>query len=143
MSKNLEQINAICSKDSRLSRLSLRAKNLNKLNYILQQVMPAQFSSHCYLANVNEHTLVIHADNASYASLLRFHAKVLCAAVSEHQPQIVNKLEVKVRAKSMPLKSEATSSLSLPNNAANSLRQMAEDMEDGSLKVALNNLANR
>lgn len=142
MTKKLERINAIYQKSSQLSKLSQRVQQLNQLNAILQKVLPPQFAEHCYLANINEHTLVIHTDNASYASLIRFQASALCDAVSKHLPQVVNKLDVRVRPKNAVPQSEL-SSPSLPNTAAESLQQTADAIEDGPLKEALSRLAQR
>jgi len=105
--------------------------------------MPPQFSAHCQLANINEQTLIVHSDNASYASLLRFQAKTICQALSEHLSQPVTKLEVKVKPRFDVSKTEASSSISLPNDAAQALQQTADSMEEGPLKTALNKLAKR
>jgi len=143
MSKKPEQVSTVCSNNNQLSRLSKRARYLSQLNYILQQVMPPQFSAHCQLANISEQTLIVHTDNASYASLLRFQANTLCKALSEHLTQPVTKLEVKVRPKFSPIKTEITSTISLPKDAADALEQTAETMEEGPLKAALQRLAER
>jgi len=144
MTKKPEPVGTLYKKNSVLSKLSERTQRLSKLDDILQQLMPAQFASHCHLANVNEHTLVIHTDNASYASLLRFQAPSLCKAISEHLPQIVNKIEVKVKPKlHSSQKKEVPIQQSLPDDAARALEQTAEYLEDGPLKTALNRLAKR
>ncbi|MDB2705336.1 DUF721 domain-containing protein [Pseudomonadota bacterium] len=141
MSNKLERINIIYSKSSQLSKLSQRVQQLEQLNVILKQVMPPQFSDHCHLANVNEHTLVIHTDNASYASLLRFQAPTLCSALSKHLPQIVNKIDVRVRPKNTSSSISKPASLVLSDDAAISLQQTAESIEEGPLKEALTRLS--
>lgn len=143
MTNKPERISSVCTKNSQLSKLSQRAQQLNQLNYILQQVMPPQFSAHCYLANVSEQTLIIHTDNANYASLLRFHAATLCKALSEHLPNAVSKLDVKVRPKFTLSEQTNSSAASLSDKAATSLQQTADSLEDGPLKTALNKLAKR
>ncbi len=143
MSNKPEQVSTVCSKNKQLNRLSKRARHLSQLNYILQQVMPPQFSAHCQLANINEQTLIVHTDNASYASLLRFQANTLCKALSEHLPQAVTKLEVKVRPKYSPIRVDTKSTISLPEDAADALEQTAETMEESPLKSALQRLAQR
>ena len=143
MSNKLEPINSIYSNSSQLSKLSQRVQQLEQLNVILKQVVPSQFADHCHLANVNEHTLVIHTDNASYASLLRFQAKVLCSALSKHLPQIVNKLDVRVRPKNTSSLNTILPSLLLSDDAAISLQQTADSIEEGPLKEALKRLSQR
>jgi len=143
MTNKPERISAVCTKSSRLNQLSQRAQKLNQLNYILQQVMPPQFSAHCHLANIHDQTLVVHTDNASYASLLRFQANTLCKALSEHLPQAVTKLEVKVKPPTKLKQTVSSSTLSLPKDAAEALEQTAGAMEEGALKTALEKLAKR
>ncbi|PCJ31630.1 MAG: hypothetical protein COA90_05580 [Gammaproteobacteria bacterium] len=138
-----KRISLVCTKNSVINTLAKRAQQLNKLNYILQNVMPPQFSAHCHLANISENTLVIHTDNASYASLLRFQSHVICNSLSPHLPQIVNKLEVKVRPKFILSNTPKPSPISLSNDAAKSLQQTADNIEDGPLKSALERLAKR
>jgi len=143
MTNKPERISAVCTKNSRLNQLSQRAQQLNQLNYILQQVMPPQFSAHCHLANIHDQTLVVHTDNATYASLLRFQANTLCKALSEHLSQDVNKLEVKVKPPVSLKQTDSSSTISLPDDAADALKQTADSMEDGALKTALEKLAKR
>jgi len=143
MTNKPERISAVCTKSSRLNQLSQRAQKLNQLNYILQQVMPPQFSAHCHLANIHNQTLVVHTDNATYASLLRFQANTLCKALSEHLSQAVNKLEVKVKPPIKLKQTDSSPTLFLPKDAAEALEQTADAMEDGALKTALEKLAKR
>jgi len=143
MTNKPEKISSVYTKNSQLSKLSQRAQQLNQLNYILQQVMPAQFSAHCHLANIHDQTLVIHTDNASYASLLRFQASTLCTALSEHLPQPVSKLEVKVKPPLAPKQTDTSTTITLSNDAADALTQTADSMEEGLLKEALQKLAKR
>jgi len=143
MTNKLERVNTIYKNNSQLKQLSQRVQLLDKLNLTLQQAMPPEFAKHCRLANINENTVIIHTDNASYASLLRFQSQALCQVLSQHLPQIINKLEVKVRTEFSPVKPESSLSLSLPSETASTLQQMSEDMEEGTLKVALQKLAKR
>ncbi|OUR64083.1 hypothetical protein A9Q79_08420 [Methylophaga sp. 42_25_T18] len=143
MANKLEPINAVCEQNSQLNQLTQRVQRLNQLNIVMQQALPIQFSSHCHLANVTADHIIIHTDNASYASLLRFQAPVLCKTLSEHLPQPVNKLEVKVRSNIAPLSTTSNTTITLPVKAAESLQQTADSLEAGALKTALEKLAQR
>ncbi len=143
MTNKLERIDAIYTKDNRLSQLSQRVQRLKQLNETLKSLLPPQFSEHCFLANVNEHTLVIHTDNASYASLLRFQSPTLCKELSKHLPQIVNKLDVRVRPINDTSLNSEVNSITLPDNAAAALQQTADTIDEGPLKQALLRLAQR
>lgn len=143
MTNKPEKVSLVCKQNSQLYNIAQRAQKLNHLNFILQQIMPPQFSAHCQLANISNQTIIIHTDNASYASLLRFQAKTLCKAVSENTSQNVTKLEVKVKPSFQPIQPSHTNPISLPTNAATSLSQTADSLEDGPLKTSLQKLAQR
>ena len=143
MTTKPEKLNSIYTKNNLLGSLSQRSKKLAELNIILQQLMPPQFAAHCSLSNINENTLIIHADNANYASLLRFQSDLLCKGLSKHLPQIITKIEIKVRPKLTPFGTDSPSKVVLSNCAATTLLQSAEHFEDGALKVALEKLAQR
>jgi len=143
MSNKPEKVSLICKRNSQLYKITQRAQKLNHLNYILQQVMPVQFAAHCFLANINNQTIVIHTDSASYASLLRFQANTLCKALSEHTSQNVTKLEVKVKPSFQAIQPSNPNPFSLPSDAADCLSQTADNLDDGPLKVALQKLAQR
>jgi hypothetical protein len=143
MTNKPEKVSLVYKQNSQLYKIAQRAQKLNHLNYIVQQVMPPQFSAHCLLANINNQTIVIHTDNASYASLLRFQASTLCKVISEHTSQNVTKLEVKVKPSFQAIQPINPRHISLPSNAADSLTQTADNMDDGPLKTALQKLAQR
>jgi len=143
MTNKPEKVSLVYKKNSQLYKIAQRAQELNHLNFILQQVMPPQFAAHCLLANINNQTIIIHTDNATYASLLRFQASTLCKAISEHTAQTVTKLEVKVKPSFQGIQPAHSPQISLTSNAADSLRQTLESLEDGPLKTALQKLAQR
>lgn len=143
MTNKPEKVSLICKQNSQLDKIAQRAQKLTHLNFILQHVMSPQFSAHCLLANINNQTIIIHTDNASYASLLRFQASTLCKTISEHTSQNVTKLEIKVKPSFQAIQPNNATSISLPSHAADSLSQTADSLDDGPLKIALQKLAQR
>lgn len=143
MTNKPEKVSLVCKQNSQLYNIAQRAQKLNHLNFILQQVMPPQFSAHCLLANTNNQTIIIHTDNASYASLLRFQASTLCKAISEHTSQQMTKLEVKVQPSFQAIQPHHANPISLPSNAAAALTETADSLDDGPLKMSLQKLALR
>lgn len=143
MSKQPEPINSVYKKNAALKNLMQRAQLLEKLNLQLQRHLPAQFSAHCRLANVDNGTLIVHVDNASYASLLRFQAPNLCKTLSTELELNIQTMKVKVRPIQHLKPNANTNSLSLPKSAASILQQAAADMDTSSLKSALEKLAKR
>jgi len=141
--KRPDSLSDICQQNPALKRIRQRAQMLEQLNHRFQQLLPAQFSAHCKLANIDDTTLVIHTDNASYSSLLRFQAPTLCRTLSQELGIDITTLTVKVRPEHVPFETQSTNSLSLPETAAEGLRQTADAMDDSALKKALEKLAKR
>ena len=143
MPREPKVINNIFKNNTALSKIAKHAQLLNRLNHTFQQSLPAQFSAHCKLANIKGATLVIHTDNASYSSLLRFQSPVLCRALSRELEVDIKKLEVKVRPHFVSFEKQPLNPMFLPESAANSLQQTADSMDKGPLKTALEKLATR
>lgn len=143
MSKRPTRINHVCLNNPAMLKIAQRAQLLERLNHSFQQCLPAQLSAHCKLANIKDSTVVIHTDNASYSSLIRFQAPILCQTLSRELDLDINTIEVKVRPHYHPFVNQSSNSLSLPNDAADAMDQTAEGMEDGALKTALQKLAKR
>ena len=96
------------------------------------------------MANINQETLIIHTDNAQYASLIRFQAPVLCKTLSTELNVTISNLEVKVRPFHLPHKTSGHSNtISLPRTAAETIKQTAQSLDNGPLKTALEKLAKR
>ncbi len=143
MSNKPERLGQIYKQGSHFKWLSARAQQLNKLNIILQKSLPLQFSQHCRLANITAEKVIIHTDKASYASLLRFQAPMICKTLSAHLPEPVSKLDVKVRPLETISRSTGQAAMPVSTKTAALLESTAADIEDGPLKTALNKLAKR
>ena len=143
MPREPKVINSIFKKNTVLSKIAKQAQFLNRLNHAFQQSLPAQFSAHCKLANIKGNTLVIHTDNASYSSLLRFQSPILCKALSRELEIDIKALEVKVRPHYVSFEKHPSNPIFLPDSAAVSLQQTADSMDEGPLKIALEKLATR
>ncbi len=142
-SKRPKHVTHVYKQNSALSKIRQHAQLLEQMNHLFQQQLPAQFSAHCKLANIHDKTLIIHTDNASYSSLLRFQAPSLCQSLSQKLGIDINTIDVKVRPHYRPFEKQSTNPLSLPTTAAEALVQTAESMSDGPLKTALEKLAKR
>ena len=143
MSNKPERVSAICHNNDRLKQITQRVRKLNQLNLILQNALPLQFANHCRLANVSNDKIIIHTDNAGYASLLRFQAPSLCKTFSTHLEQPVHKLEVKVRPLTGTQQATTQPQTGLSAATASLIKNTAEALETGPLKQALQKLAKR
>jgi len=143
MSNKPEHVGRIYKQTSQMKWLAARAQQLNKLNIILQQTLPLQFSNHCQLANITAENIIIHTDKASYASLLRFQAPLVCKTLSAHLPEPISKLVVKVRPLQSFAEQTGHAAIHISTKTAALLTSTAAEIEDGPLKTALNKLAKR
>lgn len=143
MSKQPKQINSICQQNAVLAKLTQHAQLIEKLNHTLHQTLPLQFSAHCHLANIKNKTLIIHTDNASFASLIRFQVPTLCKIFSAKLKIPINHIEIKVRPTTNEVTAVETSTTTLPETAAIALQQTAEVIDNEALSISLEKLANR
>jgi len=143
MAKKPRSITAICESHNQLNYLTERSQKLIQLNSVLQKVLPKQLYGRCRLANITKNSLVIQTDTAQYASLLRFDAPRICKAMNEHLAHQVTRLSVKVNANIRFRAAAPKVERKLSSSAAQSLQQVADDIEDGPLKSALSRLAQR
>ncbi|MDH5358478.1 MAG: DciA family protein [Gammaproteobacteria bacterium] len=143
MTKQPERISSVCHQNSMLHKLSVHTQLLERFNYILQKTLPTQFSGHCRLANIDDTTLIIHTDNASLASLIRFQSPAICKTLSTEFARAITNIEIKVRPVHNPIQNQHTTSIVLPDSAASALLQTAQTIDDGPLKTALEKLAQR
>jgi hypothetical protein len=144
MSKQPEQINAICQHNEMLAKLAQHAQLIEKLNHTLHQTLPLQFSAHCHLANIKNQTLIIHTDNAAFASLIRFQVPALCKTFTEHLEMPINHIEIKVRPKrTAQVTVKPPTTTALPESAARVIQQTAEVIGNETLSASLKKLANR
>lgn len=143
MSQKPERLEQVYKQNSHFKWLSARARQLDKLNIILQKSLPLQFVNHCRLANISADRVIIHTDKATFASLLRFQAPQLCKALSAHLPEPVSRLEVKVRPLTTINRPDSENNIHLSTKTAALIESTAADIEDGPLKTALSKLAKR
>lgn len=144
MSRKPERLAKLYKQNSHFKWLTVHAQQLSKLNIILQKSLPLQFSNHCRLANISLDKVVIHTDKASYASMLRFQAPLICKTLSAHLPEPVSKLDVKVRPLPTLIRQSGNhAAMHISTKTAALLQSTAAEIEDGPLKSALNKLAKR
>ncbi len=143
MPKQPKHINTICQHNKMLFKLAQHAQLIEELNHILQQTLPLQFSAHCRLANINNQTLIIHTDNASFASLIRFQVPSLCKTFSSQLQMPISHIEIKVRPNRITSPAAKTATILLPKTAATALQQTAEVIDNEALKTSLEKLAKR
>ncbi len=143
MAKKPQAITAICESSSQLKYLTERTNKLSQFNSVLQNLLPEQLKGHCYLANITTDSIIVQTSSSQFASLLRFDAPRICKAMSQHIAKPVTRLNVKVSNNVQLSQEKPKQAKNLSQKAANSIDQIADLIDDGSLKTALNKLAKR
>lgn len=143
MPKKPKHINSIFQSNAILRDLTQHAQLIEKLNHALHQLLPLQFSAHCHLANIKGQTLVIHTDNASFASLIRFQVPTLCKTFSKQLKFTIEHIDVKVRPSLSKPSQQQSSPAKLSKAAATTLKQAADSIDNAELRAALEKLTDR
>ncbi len=142
MNQQLQRIARITSENTLLHQLTVRSQQLQALNQRLAEILPPEMCAHCYLANINHQTVVIHTDNASYATRLRFQANTIFQALTGHVPHIISKLDVRVRPTlNSPI--ARRESLSMSRHSAQMIQATAQTLDNTALQRSLYKLARR
>lgn len=136
-------LQALLSKDSTLSGLLQHASELNKIQENLKAKLPPTLRDHVILANVNNQTLTLHTDSQAWASKLRFvTAELLKDAQLYCSPYKPKSIRIKV----VPIETVAeatTRSITLSENSAEHIRDVAESMAVPELRTALLKLSQK
>ncbi len=83
---------------SRLGWLLNKAKRINQLDVLLQDILDSPLNQHCQVINLEERSVVIAVDNASWATQLRYQQRDIVNRLRFHQQwAYVQKLDIKVR----------------------------------------------
>jgi hypothetical protein len=117
----------------------------------LRALLPEDVAPHCEVANIQNGILILHCENAAWATKLRFHVPTLPSRLRQ-LADFVSVQDIRVRV--APNLTHAAGTLEAPADSkspadfappkppdASSLRDLAETLEEGSLKAALERLA--
>ena len=80
-----------------LSQLVLRAREAGELDARVRSLLPEALAAHVTGAVLHEHTVVVLADSAAWATRIRFHAPELVARLAPRYDGAVTRVQVKVR----------------------------------------------
>ena len=81
-----------------LKSLIEKAKLLQSLNARLMDILPEARHPYCQVANIRDHKLIIHAETATHATLLRYQTPHLLSGLKSHEESdFIRTIEYKVR----------------------------------------------
>lgn len=129
-----------------LAILITRTKQLRRLTATIRRYLEQSIASHCYVASLEDDTLVLLADSAAWASQLRFHSSELLTqlAASDTVFKGVKQIKVKILQQHLSPSTPQRSLASGPQmNAQNSrgLQTLAQSIDDQALQDALTRLS--
>ncbi|AFJ02030.1 hypothetical protein Q7C_861 [Methylophaga frappieri] len=145
MSEKPRLLSALFQHHPHLLQLHSRAQKLTQLDYHMQAILPANFAGRCRLVNRDLDHIMVIADTAAIASLLRFQSRKICQHLSDQLHQQISKMTVKVRPDfaTLPARPRLKNQLKLTHEHVSLLEQTAEQISDIKLKTALFRLAKR
>ncbi len=83
---------------TRLSWLLNKAKRIQQLDALLREILDPPLNQHCQVMNIQERTAVIAADNATWATKIRYQQRDIINRLHFHQQwYFIQQLEIKVR----------------------------------------------
>ena len=125
-----------------LQRLLIQAANQQVWTESLQAFLPPESKEHCRVAQLTANRMLIHVDNAAWATRLRFHIPKLL----EHMSQIQDFAAVTdIRIKVVPLRKEPEAPPTRKPGVIEHkcLEALADDLESGPLQDAVLRLAHQ
>jgi hypothetical protein len=118
------------------------ARLLLKLSRRFEAVAPAGLRHSAHVANYKLGTIIIHADNGAVAAKIRQLSQRLSNELSKGGAECSG-IEVKVQPRQIPSQSMASTQKPLSDKAIGMLQSTAENLPEGPLRNALNNLLKR
>ncbi len=83
---------------SRLGWIMRKAQRIQRLNSLLYDMLDSPLNSHCQVLNLEERSVIIAADNASWATQLRFQQRDILNRLHFHNSwRYLQQITIKVR----------------------------------------------
>ena len=128
------------------TKLQDKTKLLHRLTMSIRMQLPAELTSHCWVANIENRTLTIVTDNPSQASLIRFQQHEILKQLNQELGlslrEYLNQLKIKIRKATGGRKLEPPT-YTISDDGARHIQACAEHVDDPALKEALQHLATR
>ncbi len=118
-----------------------RAKQLRRLDRNLGRQLPSPLAEHCRVANVTNNTLIVLADDPTWAARLRYAAPSILSLLSDETDLALTAVQVKVAPPSAPSRKVTRQRLRLSEKNAAGLRTLALNISDQKLAEKILRLA--
>ena len=135
------------SSQSRLQHLIKTSQQLSNYIVLLPKVLPLEFADHCRVASYQRGQLLIHVDNATWATQLRYRVPDLLSALrSDHHCFGLTNIKVQVnpafhKTEHPEPKKPVPKPGIMSASTAQYIKETAEHVNDSNLQKALLKLA--
>lgn len=130
------KINFYLSASERLQSLFTQAQYLIQLQQTFRKIVPATLAGSCKVAAIDQEILVIFVDNGAVAAKLKHLLPSLLKKLQHEQIEI-NAIKIEVQATNPVNDKTLTRNIVLSTAARDSLKQLAEGLEDSPLKDSI------
>ena len=139
----VQKIGDVIARSGGLEALARHARRLSDLQQLLLEATPSALAAATRVTDLKAGTLVVLADNPAVAAKLRQLAPRLLKHVQKQQSEITG-IRVGVQVKTHKIKAEdEVTKPSLPPEAIQDLKDLADALPDSSLKSALARMVSR
>ena len=136
----MQLINAIL-KNSALSKLAEKAKELTSIQKIWNEIIPIQLKHHTQAGNIQHKRLTVYVENGAIAAKIKLLLPSLINKLQKRGVEVTSiRVQVDVQSKQDKV---AKPSRHISENAASNLQYLATQLEGSKLGEALSRLAKR
>ncbi len=137
----MRQIKSLLKENAELAALSGHADSLAASQNIWSSIVPDNLKNHSQAAGIKHKRLTVYADNGAVAAKIKLLLPSLLTKLQKQGLEVTS-IRVLVQVQSLTPKPEKTPR-TLSQNAARSIRQLAEELKDTPLGEALSKLSTR
>jgi hypothetical protein len=136
----LQLINAIL-KNSALSKIAEKAKELTSIQKIWNEIVPAQLKSYTQAGNIQHKRLTVHVENGAIAAKIKLLLPTLISKLQKQGVEVTSiRVQIEVQSKTEKV---ARPSRHLSENASKSVKSLAKKLEGSELGEVLTRLSKR
>lgn len=136
------QANVFLTENDKLRQLSTQVQTLLGLQRIWESVAPANLAGVSHIGQDEFGQTTLYCDNGAVAAKLRQQLPSLAAALHSKNVATAN-LQVKVRAKTMPMPMRVMKKMEISRAGLDDIARLSDQLEAGELKSALDHLLAR
>ena len=136
----MQLINAIL-KNSALSKMAEKAKELTSIQKIWNEIVPSQLEQFTHAGNIEHKRLTVHVENGAIAAKIKLLLPSLISKLQKQGVEVTSiRVQIEVQSKTEKV---AKPSRHLSENASKSVESLAKKLEGSELGEVLTRLSKR